>query len=176
MALRIYNVDLSPESIDKCINNLKNYRDDLDRRLQEFVDALAEVGLESISSTIQQINPDELDQGYGQLLMNKKLKRSGYGIVRMEISLSGSDVLFIEFSAGITFGTDSYPLPSGDGYGMGTYPDGKGHWDDPEGWWYRDEAGELHHSYGNRAYMPMYHATEAIAIQVWFIAMKTFGV
>lgn len=174
MALRIYNVDLSPDSIDRCIKNLKEYRKSLDDKLADFVDGLCKIGLESIDSTIAQINPNDLHNG--GLTASKKWKRAGYGQVRMEIHLSGEDVLFIEFSAGITYGTKDYPLDSGNGYGMGTYNPSSGNWSNPEGWWYTDESGQSKHTYGNRAYMPMYHATEAIAIQVWMMAMKTFGV
>lgn len=172
--MKTINVELSPSGVDKAIKELIAYRDSLDGKLKKFLNMLADVGLDSISTTVAQIDPNDLGRGYGQLLMDKQEKPSGEGQCKMTIFLEGEDVLFIEFSAGITFGTDSYPLPSGDGYGMGTYPDGKGHWDDPEGWFYRDENDVLRHSYGNPAYMPMYHAREAMAIRLWMIAQMAF--
>ena len=52
---------------------------------------------------------------------------------------------------------------------------GKGHWDSPYGWWYVHENGEKHHSYGNRAYMPMYHSEEAIILSIRQIAKEVFS-
>lgn len=110
-----------------------------------------------------------------KVLTTRKFINNGHGdIVGAAVRLSGDKVLFIEFSAGISYGTDSYPLPSGADYGVGTYPDQK-HAYDPNGWWYVDERGQKHHSYGNRAYMPMYHAEEAIIIQIRHIAKEVFG-
>lgn len=171
--MKTINVELSPSGVDKAIKELIAYRDSLDGRLQKFCNMLADEGLDSISATVGQIDPNDLSTGYGQLLMNKEEKKSGKGKCKMIITLSGQDVLFIEFSAGYKFGTDTYPLPSGDGYGKGTYP-GKGHWNDENGWWYRDENDVLRHSYGNPAYMPMYHAREAMAIRLWMIAQIAF--
>ena len=114
--------------------------------------------------------PDEEKGSYYTEIVNT----SNGDIIGAAIRLTGDKVLFIEFSAGITYGTDNYPLPSGDKYGMGTYP-GKGHWNSPYGWWYVDEQGNKHHSYGNRAYMPMYHAEQAIIIQVSHIAREVFS-
>lgn len=114
--------------------------------------------------------PDEEKGSYYTEIVNN----THGDIIGAAVRLSGDKILFLEFSAGITYGTDSYPLPSGSKYGMGTYP-GKGHWDDPNGWWYVDERGEKHHSYGNRAYMPMYHAEQSIIIQIRTIAKEVFG-
>ena len=118
---------------------------------------------------MESIPEEEKGNYYTEIVNNIKGEITG-----VTVRLSGTDVLFVEFSAGISYGTDSYPLPSGDKYGMGTYP-GKGNWDNPNGWWYKDESGKLHHSFGNRAYMPMYHAEEAIIISVREIAKEVFG-
>ena len=119
--------------------------------------------------TMEEIPSEEKGDYY-----TETINTSNGDIVGVAIQLTGNKVLFIEFSAGITYGTDSYPLPSGDNYGMGTYP-GKGHWDSPYGWWYVDDHGEKHHSYGNRAYMPMYHAEQAIILSVRSVAKEVFG-
>ena len=158
---------------DKELNNaikwVQNYQKNFRRKVQILIDRLAKEGLQVVQSTMESIPDEEKGSYYTEIVNNSKGE-----IIGAAIRLTGDKVLFIEFSAGITYGTDSYPLPSGDKYGMGTYP-GKGHWDSPYGWWYVDEQGNKHHSYGNRAYMPMYHAEQAIIMQIREIAKEVFG-
>ena len=156
-------------SLDKAIQEIRQYQNSLPRKVQTFIGRLAKEGLQVVQSTMESV-PDEEKGSYYTEIVNT----SNGDIIGAAIRLTGDKVLFIEFSAGITYGTDNYPLPSGDKYGMGTYP-GKGHWNSPYGWWYVDEQGNKHHSYGNRAYMPMYHAEQAIIKQVRRIAKEVFG-
>lgn len=156
-------------SLDKAIQQIRQYQNSLPRKVQTFIDRLAKEGLQVVQSTMESV-PDEEKGSYYTEIVNT----SNGDIIGAAIRLTGDKVLFIEFSAGITYGTDNYPLPSGDKYGMGTYP-GKGHWNSPYGWWYVDEQGNKHHSYGNRAYMPMYHAEQAIILQISHIAREVFS-
>lgn len=163
------SISLSQSSIQAAIDELNKYKNSLQRKQEILIERLAREGLQVVQSTMESI-PDEEKGSYYTEIMNN----SQGDIIGAAVRLSGDSVLFLEFSAGITYGTDSYPLPSGSQYGMGTYP-GKGHWDNPNGWWYIDERGEKHHSYGNRAYMPMYRAEQAIIIQIRTIAKEVFG-
>ena len=167
------NVELSPYGIEHAIKQLIEYKQDLRSKTESFVKALSEIGIDEIHSVVDWIPADQELTGYNISAVGPRTVQGGG--TKMTTNFSGTDVLFIEFSAGITFGTDSYPLPSGDGYGMGTYPDGRGNWDNPDGWYYKDESDTLKHSYGNPAYMPMYHAREAMAIQIWSLARSIFG-
>lgn len=170
MVKRTIDINLfDSRSLDKAIQEIRQYQNSLQRKVQIFIDRLAKEGLQVVQSTMESV-PDEEKGSYYTEIVNT----SNGDIIGAAIRLTGDKVLFIEFSAGITYGTDNYPLPSGDKYGMGTYP-GKGHWDSPYGWWYVDEHGEKHHSYGNRAYMPMYHAEQAIIIQIRHIAREVFS-
>lgn len=170
MAKRTININLfDSRSLDKAIQEIRQYQNSLPRKVQTFIDRLAKEGLQVVQSTMESV-PDEEKGSYYTEIVNT----SNGDIIGAAIRLTGDKVLFIEFSAGITYGTDNYPLPSGDKYGMGTYP-GKGHWNSPYGWWYVDEQGNKHHSYGNRAYMPMYHADQAIIMQIKHIAREVFG-
>lgn len=83
------------------------------------------------------------------------------------IHARGDAVLFIEFGSGATYG---YGHPEPEGYGPGTYP-GKGHWDDPNGWWY----GSHEHSYGNPPAAAMYHAKQDVINEVQRIADEVFN-
>lgn len=160
---------LSQDSIKRAIKEVEKYKQDLLRKNQILVERLSKIGLEVVQSTMESIPDEEKGSYYTEIINNSSGEIAG-----VSIRLTGDKVLFLEFSAGIRYGTKNYPLPSGSMYGMGTYP-GKGHWDDPDGWWYIDESGNKHHSYGNRAYMPMYHAEQAIIIAVREIAREVFS-
>lgn len=168
MAKKI-SISLSQKSIQNAINEVRKYQRELQRKNQIFIDRLSKIGLDVVQSTMESIPAEEKGSYYTEVVNN-----SHGDIIGAAIRLSGDKILFLEFSAGIAYGTDSYPTPAGDEYGMGTYP-GKGHWDSPYGWWYVDENGQKHHSYGNRAYMPMYRAEQAIVLAVRQVAKEVFG-
>lgn len=85
------------------------------------------------------------------------------------IYAEGEAVAFIEFGAGATYGY-GHPQAGEFGVGPGTYPDGKGHWDNPKGWWF----GSGQHTYGNPPAAAMYSAVQEIAKSVTEIAREVF--
>lgn len=172
MTKKTIKISLSQKSIQSAISEIKKYQNDLQRKNQILIDRLSKIGLDVVQSTMESIPAEEKGSYYTEIINN-----SHGNIIGVAIQLSGDKILFLEFSAGITYGTDSYPTPAGDKYGMGTYPSEKekSDWDNPAGWWYKDENGEVHHSYGNRAYMPMYHAEQAIILAVRQTAKEVFG-
>lgn len=85
------------------------------------------------------------------------------------IYAEGEAVAFIEFGAGATYGY-GHPQAGEFGVGPGTYPDGKGHWDNPKGWWF----GSGQHTYGNPPAAAMYSAVQEIAENVTKIAREVF--
>lgn len=81
-------------------------------------------------------------------------------------------LLFFEFGADVRYGS-GHPWDAELGMGPGTYPDGKGHWNDPNGWWFPTDDPELImrtdkdgqgwcHTYGNPPHMPFYLADQTI--------------
>lgn len=161
---------LSSKSLNKAIKAVRAYREKIENKNELFIKRLAEVGIDTIRDVMQYIPGEEAGRYDVEKIINKS-----NNMVGATIRLSGEKVLFIEFSAGVTYGTQHYPLPSGNQYGAGTYPSDKNNWSNPHGWWYKDEAGEVHHTYGNRAYMPMYHAEEAIIMVIREVAREVFG-
>lgn len=85
------------------------------------------------------------------------------------IYAEGEAVAFIEFGAGSTYGY-GHPQTGEFGVGPGTFPDGKGHWNNPKGWWF----GSSQHTYGNPPAMAMYDAVQEIAKSVTEIAREVF--
>lgn len=86
------------------------------------------------------------------------------------IYAEGSAVAFIEFGSGAKYGY-GHPEEGKFGTGPGTYPQGKGHWDNERGWWY----GHNLHTYGNPPAMAMYQAREEIVEQITQIAREVFA-
>lgn len=85
------------------------------------------------------------------------------------IYAEGSAVAFIEFGSGAKYGY-GHPMNGELGTGPGTYPDGKGHWDDPNGWWFAHGQ----HTYGNPPAMAMVHARDRMVEQLTAIAREVF--
>jgi hypothetical protein len=56
--------------------------------------------------------------------------------------------------------------------GIGTY--GKGHGADPNGWYYPDEAGEWHHTYGIPATMFMWRSAQTTRAKIPEMARRFF--
>ena len=94
-----------------------------------------------------------------------------------KLTLEGTDVLFVEFGAGLLYSNPQNPKAGEMGMGVGTYP-GQTHAYDPAGWWFTKGGGghtEKIHSYGNPAYMPMYKASEELRNSVAKIFDEYFG-
>lgn len=85
------------------------------------------------------------------------------------IYAEGSAIAFIEFGSGAKYG-HGHPMNSELGTGAGTYPDGKGHWNDPKGWWF----GHSEHTFGNPPAMAMLKARDLIVEELTQIAREVF--
>jgi hypothetical protein len=95
------------------------------------------------------------------------------GKLRTYVVATGDAVLFIEFGAGYLMG---YGHPEPMGYGPGTYP-GKGHWDDPKGWYLPkavQEATGKKKSFGNPPAAAMYNTVKDLEERIAEIASEVF--
>ena len=171
MGRKTISFSLDSASIQKAIREVQEYKAQLQRKNEILIDRLSKIGLQVVQSTMESIPDDEKGSYYTEIVNN-----SAGDITGAAIRLSGDKILFLEFSAGIVHGIPpgGYPLPSGSEYGYGTYP-GQTHALSVNGWWYTDENGEKHHSYGNRAYMPMFRAEQAIILAVRETAREVFS-
>ena len=162
-------IELSPQSIQSAIMQLKEYRDSLNNKNDLFVKKLAEIGIDVVEQRFNEA--DGADSTYH----DNQLKIHSYGdYSEAVLSVSGTDVLFIEFGSGIRYNPTNPEHAEEFGYGVGTYP-GQTHAFDPEGWWYRDSTGVPRHSYGTRATAPMLNAAKAIILQIREIAREVYG-
>lgn len=160
MAKKI-TLDLTDKSINSAIKEVRAYKQWVLSKEQELRQKLASIG-----ATVASIQ-------FSRAIYNGSndvtVRVDDTGSVAV-IYAEGESVAFIEFGSGIKHG---YGHPQADefGVGPGTYPEGKGHWDSPAGWWY----GHGLHSYGNPPAMAMYQAVERMTEQVTIIAKEVFS-
>lgn len=149
---------LDTDSIQRAIDEIRTYREELNNKLQQFITSLMQDGVTVANARLSSTVGDSVQGVIGFGVNN------GGDIVSAIISLEGADALFIEFGAGIAYNTGmQHPDADEFGYGPGTYPSKH----PPNkainpGYWYYREDGELVKSIGTQASMPMYHAAETI--------------
>lgn len=157
------SMTLSVSSIDKAIKQIEDYKNRLSDKAKRLCERLAYQGAVRVSlgfaSAIYtgakdfNVTVEETDKGY-------------------RILADGETALILEFGAGARYGYGN-PLADENGMGPGTYPDAKGHWNDPRGWWIPKDRGGGH-TYGNPPAMPMYKASREMRENVEKVAREVF--
>ena len=155
-----YTINIDGSGADEMLRGVRERKKWLEERTQEFVKRLAD---------------------YGEILASAAFSGAAYdgtndvsvtieerGDMAKAVVATGEAVLFIEFGAGSLLG---YGHPDVQGYGPGTYP-GKGHWDDPKGWWI---PGTGQHTYGNPPAAAMYNARKQVEEDLTTIAREVFS-
>lgn len=156
---------LSANSFLKAAQQIRKYQEDLKRKCDEFTDELAGIGAMAVSSILY----EHVDTGL--TVGSLSVEYDDYGYIRKaRVVVSSDAILFLEFGSG----QGEAGVHAGEfGMGPGTYP-GKGHWNDPEGWYYYDENGKRRHSRGMSASMPMFRGGKAMEAEMAKVAKKVF--
>lgn len=162
---------LGTEEINKAVKQIKLYREAVERKTEQLVSELAQAGYKVIEANMANV------QGDSDPHHMTYIKYHSYGtFFRATLYLEGKDILFIEFGAGVHYnghvGGSPHPKGSDLGYVIGGYGLGLGKNDF---WYYTDDTGASHRSYGTKAQMPMYQADLAIANNVIEIARRVLN-
>lgn len=160
---KVIKVELSNDGVNDAIAELRKYALWVETKEKELRDRLAMLGATVASIRFSRTVVDESDT------ITVRVDEVGHTAT---IYAEGESVAFIEFGTGKMYGY-GHPDAGKFGYGPGTWsdgPDGKGHWKDPNGWWY----GSGKHTYGNEPAMAMYSAVNEIAENVTKIAKEVF--
>lgn len=172
-------IKLSEDSIKKAIQDLEQYKKDLNRKIEIFTEKLAKRG-EKVA--LQRINESPLRRSI-TLRSEKKSSETGCKVILIatgEIKQSGdyppfNTLLAIEFGSGIHYNPVPNPNEADFGLGVGTFP-GQTNAFNKDGWWFYDEKkDEWIHSYGVKATMPMYRATVEMINTYKEVAKEVFG-
>lgn len=154
-------LDLSAKSIDSAIKEVRKYKAWVELKEKEL-----RIRLASLGATVASIRfSGAIYNGTNDVSV--RVDDNG---TTATIYAEGESVAFIEFGSGEKYGY-GHPQAGELGVGPGTYPEGKGHWDDPKGWWYAKGK----HSFGNPPAMAMVAAVQAITEQVTMIAKEVFS-
>lgn len=170
-------VKLTQASIQNAIKEIEQYRGSLETRTRVLVGRLAEMGLDVAKARISEselssfvtvnVNYQNQDNGCRAMLI-----ATGQNLYSAMDEGHVNAFLLIEFGAGVAVNPTDNPLSGKYGYGVGTY--GKGHGNDPNGWWFLDVDGKWHHTYGTRATMPMFKAYDTLMNNIYRVAREVF--
>lgn len=156
-------VPLSVSGITQLQGAVKKYRLWQEQKAAELLDRLALLGASTASVRFARA----IYTGLKDVTVTVEPITNGYAI-----KAEGESVLFLEFGSGIRYGS-GHPENAEYGMGPGTYPNGKGHWDDPKGWYIpKDKGGG--HTYGNPPSAAMYEARKAIEQELVRIVKEVF--
>lgn len=164
MAKTIRINGISEEAINAAVKELWRYRERIEQKEAELRNKLAERGLAVASVRFAMADYDGNDD------VRVRVDKTGSVAV---IYAEGNAVAFIEFGTGAKEGY-GHPTAAQFGFGPGTWSTGeggKGHWDDPDGWYYAHGK----KSYGNPPAMAMYEAVQAMVEDLTEIAREVFG-
>lgn len=161
------------DSIDKALDDLKNWRQDFDKKCDLFVQKLAEKGVEIAQAKVLEYNAVFNGELFDSLHVEKR-KRGVYAIV------SDSDhTAFVEFGTGQVGQSQPYPYPYPDGvsweYNMGAtifeIHDGQ------YGWYYPLDDGTWRFTQGMPARPFMFETANElqVASTIESVAKEVFG-
>ena len=157
-------VPLSVSGIEQLQKAVGEYQKWQEQKTAELLDRLAMLGASTASIRFARATYT----GLKNATVTVEPLANGY-VIKAE----GQSVLFLEFGSGIRYGS-GHPENAEYGMGPGTYPDGKGHWDDPKGWWLPKNKGGGH-TYGNPPAMAMYEARKSIEQELARIVKEVFS-
>lgn len=166
---RTITIDIfDPASVDRAVREIREYSERVQRKTAELTRRLADMGAVNVSLGFSRA----VYSGNNDVSVTVEQ----HGDNSYSIVANGEAVAFIEFGAGVTYGYGHpQPILEGEAMGPGTYPSTKGHWDDPKGWWFTNEAGDGEHTYGNPPSMTMYTTAEELKRDLVNIAREVFA-
>ena len=166
MAKTIRINGISEATIEAAAQELHRYAEWMQRKETELITKLAEKGRDVASVKFASAKYD------GDNDVSVRVDATGSVAV---IYAEGKAVAFVEFGSGSKEGY-GHPMADQHGLGPGTWsmnPElgGKGHWDDPHGWYYKHGQ----KSHGNPPAMAMYDAVQTMAAEITAIAKEVFS-
>lgn len=175
-ARRIISGSLSRSGIEQIIDGLTAYQHSLKEASDLFARRLGEEGFDVAQIYIAEATETaDKDKPIGTLDI---MTDSNGWISSVRLRFSGAQVLFVEFGAGEIYNPSHTPNPwsAEFGMGVGTFPHQKHAFDD-NGWSYYGNDDQWHHTYGTKATMPMFHASQRVRDKklVIAIAKEVFG-
>jgi hypothetical protein len=172
---RVIKVQLNQASVNQAIKELEDYKQWLLKKTKEFLQALADEGVEIANSKFTKATYDGTND------VSCSVEERGNG--KIAVVAVGGAALFIEFGKGVKY-PDNHPEAGKHGMVRGQYGHKLGRL--PQGWRYEgdpgsngevitegEHAGEVH-TYGNPANMSMYLTVRELEEKFEEIARRVF--
>ena len=176
---RVLNAKLNTNDIKHLIRELEHYKNELIDKCQEYVDRMADVGIETARWNLFNIINDtsgEMISIGDKVSFSKEVEVSDVGAVCIVIPASETFLNVWDSGAAVVdpllmseFGSGMFAV---DGH-RGTFPKQKYAFD-PKGWFWKKD-GVTHHSYGIEPTRPIFKAYEEMKSQMQSIAVQVFG-
>lgn len=163
---KVIRMSLDPASVDAAVKELRDYQKGVKEKARRIAERLADYGLTRIQIGFAAVPYDEENREVSTSV--EKRGENTFAVVA-----GGKDVLFLEFGAGIRYGS-GHPLAGQFGYGPGTYP-GQTHVPEPGYWWFTGKDGQSHYSAGNAPGMVMYMTGMDMENEVMRVAKEVFN-
>lgn len=176
---KTFKVDImSRTSVEKLIDDLTKYRDDFNIKVGVFIRRLTRIAVEEIRKDILSagitVDGNGIESGSKVDHTIAEKYTDGKTYSKAKITVSGKEIMFIEFGAGVYYNSSPSPHPKGEEFGfvIGSYGKGMGL---KQVWGYYGEDGELHLTHGVKATMPLYNAIQKLYKEAPIIAKQVFG-
>lgn len=164
MRKRVIKVDISAAGVNKAIQELKDWKEWLLRKTEQLLKELANEGVQIASAHFASAVYD----GYSDVTVRME-ERDENTVAVIGI---GKTVLMLEFGSGVRY-PDSHPEAGPENTIHGSWSEGefgKGHWDNPKGWFYAHGK----RSFGNPANRCMYQTKSDLEARFEQIARRVF--
>lgn len=164
--MRTIVVELGPDGIKRAIQEIRDYKKEVQRKTKELLQYMVEYGEEYAINAVTHVDT-------GETLNSVK----GYRTGNKGVIVAGGNAIWLEFGTGVknNGSAGSSPHPKGSELGMVIGGYGAGHGADPKGWWYEDESGEYKHTYGIRATQFMWKTALELQKVAPELAMEVFS-
>ena len=173
---RTITIDVfDPASIDRAVNEIREYSRWVQRKTDELRERIAYFIAKDASAVFNTAVVDDLiGEGSVTGSVNVVVENQGDNIT--VVIANGEDAVFMEFGAGVYYngavGSSPNPLGTALGFTIGSYGKGNGR---KEVWGYRGEDGEIHLTHGAPASMPLYRAVQSVSRDIVRIAREVFS-
>ena len=173
---RTITIDVfDPASIDRAVNEIREYSRWVQRKTDELRERIAYFIAKDASAVFNTAVAED-DMREGVITGNVEVSVEPQGDNTTVIIASGKDAVFMEFGAGVYYngsvGSSPNPLGTALGFTIGSYGKGNGA---KEVWGYYGDDGEIHLTHGAPASMPLYKAVQSVSRDIARIAREVFA-
>ena len=164
-----------PASIDRAVNEIREYSRWVQRKTDELRERIAYFIAKDASAVFNTAVAED-DMREGVITGNVEVSVEPQGDNTTVIIASGKDAVFMEFGAGVYYngavGSSPNPLGTALGFTIGSYGKGNGR---KEVWAYDGGDGQIHLTHGTPASMPLYKAVQSVSRDIVKIAREVFA-